>query len=197
MKINWGTGIVIAFVCFISFIMYFVITMNTDRKYDHDLVTEDYYEQELEFQNDINKETNAKTLEENITWKKTTKVLLLHFQKIRYENITGKVFLYRPSNKQFDFEMPISLSNHNLLIPDKRLLDGRWNIKVDWQYKEKTISIKKKLFTNMLWSALIFGLLGSFHCVGMCGPIAFMLPVDRSNSLKKLLKFSLIILDDY
>ncbi|MBQ0787248.1 MAG: sulfite exporter TauE/SafE family protein [Oceanihabitans sp.] len=38
----------------------------------------------------------------------------------------------------------------------------------------------------MLWSALIFGLLGSFHCVGMCGPIAFMLPVDRSNSIKKV-----------
>ena len=33
----------------------------------------------------------------------------------------------------------------------------------------------------MIWSALIFGLLGSFHCVGMCGPIAFMLPVDRKN----------------
>jgi len=38
----------------------------------------------------------------------------------------------------------------------------------------------------MLWSAFILGLLGSFHCVGMCGPIAFMLPVDRSNSLKKI-----------
>ena len=40
----------------------------------------------------------------------------------------------------------------------------------------------------MLWSALIFGLLGSFHCVGMCGPIAFMLPVNRSNSVKKVLQ---------
>ncbi|WP_397363045.1 sulfite exporter TauE/SafE family protein [Olleya sp. R77988] len=38
----------------------------------------------------------------------------------------------------------------------------------------------------MLFSAIIFGLLGSFHCVGMCGPIAFMLPVDRSNSFKKV-----------
>lgn len=37
----------------------------------------------------------------------------------------------------------------------------------------------------MLWSAITFGLLGSFHCVGMCGPIAFMLPVDRSNNFKK------------
>jgi len=38
----------------------------------------------------------------------------------------------------------------------------------------------------MLWSAFIFGLVGSLHCVGMCGPIAFMLPVDRSNSFKKV-----------
>lgn len=38
----------------------------------------------------------------------------------------------------------------------------------------------------MLVSALILGLLGSLHCVGMCGPIAFMLPVDRSNSFKKV-----------
>ena len=38
----------------------------------------------------------------------------------------------------------------------------------------------------MLISAFILGLLGSFHCVGMCGPIAFMLPVDRSSSLKKI-----------
>jgi hypothetical protein len=38
----------------------------------------------------------------------------------------------------------------------------------------------------MLYSAFILGLLGSLHCVGMCGPIAFMLPLDRSNSIKKI-----------
>ena len=38
----------------------------------------------------------------------------------------------------------------------------------------------------MLLSALLFGLLGSFHCIGMCGPIAFILPVDRSNTIKKV-----------
>ena len=36
----------------------------------------------------------------------------------------------------------------------------------------------------MLLSAIIFGLLGSFHCIGMCGPIAFMLPIDRANKTK-------------
>ena len=53
MKFNWGTGIVLAFIGFISFIMYFVINMNTNDKYDHDLVTEDYYKQELEISYNI------------------------------------------------------------------------------------------------------------------------------------------------
>lgn len=43
----------------------------------------------------------------------------------------------------------------------------------------------------MLFSAFILGLLGSFHCVGMCGPIAFMLPVDRNNNLKKGLQIGI------
>ena len=38
----------------------------------------------------------------------------------------------------------------------------------------------------MLYSAFIFGLISSFHCIGMCGPIAMMLPVDRSNEVKKI-----------
>jgi len=40
----------------------------------------------------------------------------------------------------------------------------------------------------MMISALILGLMGSLHCVGMCGPIAFMLPVDRTNNLKKFIQ---------
>lgn len=42
----------------------------------------------------------------------------------------------------------------------------------------------------MLTTAFILGLLGSLHCVGMCGPIAFMLPVDRSNSFRKVIQIS-------
>ncbi len=43
----------------------------------------------------------------------------------------------------------------------------------------------------MIYSALVLGLLGSFHCIGMCGPIAFMLPVDRNNNLKKFTQISI------
>jgi sulfite exporter TauE/SafE len=38
----------------------------------------------------------------------------------------------------------------------------------------------------MLFTAFIFGLISSFHCIGMCGPIAMMLPVDRDNQAKKV-----------
>lgn len=40
----------------------------------------------------------------------------------------------------------------------------------------------------MLYSALIFGLISSLHCIGMCGPIAMMLPVDRNNPAKKVIQ---------
>lgn len=43
----------------------------------------------------------------------------------------------------------------------------------------------------MLYTAFILGLLGSLHCVGMCGPIAFMLPIDRSHSIKKIGQISI------
>ena len=38
----------------------------------------------------------------------------------------------------------------------------------------------------MLYTAFIFGLISSMHCIGMCGPIALMLPVDRTNQVKKV-----------
>ncbi|KAA1247377.1 sulfite exporter TauE/SafE family protein [Aquimarina sp. RZ0] len=43
----------------------------------------------------------------------------------------------------------------------------------------------------MLFSGFILGLLGSLHCAGMCGPIAFMLPLDHENHLKKFFQISL------
>jgi sulfite exporter TauE/SafE len=39
---------------------------------------------------------------------------------------------------------------------------------------------------NLGLIALSLGFLGSFHCVGMCGPIALALPLNRSNRFTKL-----------
>lgn len=146
MKFNWGTGIVIAIVAFMSFILYFVITMSTDKSYSYDLVTEKYYQKELGFQDEINAEKNALELKEKITVQRTEKGLKISFpREFSPEEIKGKVFLYRPSNKQLDFEIPISTSNTYLLVPEKRLLDGRWNIKIAFKYKNKAYLINKEI----------------------------------------------------
>lgn len=43
----------------------------------------------------------------------------------------------------------------------------------------------------MVATAFVLGLLGSLHCLGMCGPIAFMLPLDRESKPLKLLQLSI------
>ena len=146
MKINWGTGIVIAIVLFISFIMFFVIKMTTSKEFDHDMVVEEYYKKELAYQEEIDAEENLKLLSETIKGNKTREGWLLTFpETIETSKVKGIVFLYRPSNKQLDFDFPIEFSGSNLLIPDKRLLDGRWNITVTWDYEGKEYMYKKSI----------------------------------------------------
>jgi len=146
MKINWGTGIVLSFIGFIAFILFFVIRMSMDDSANHDLVTEDYYKQELGYQQEINAEKEAYALPEKVKIKKTENGLLIIFPEQQdYKDIKGTVSLYRPSNKHLDFNFPISLSNAHLLIPDNSLLDGRWDIKVLWNYKEKEYLVKKSI----------------------------------------------------
>ena len=146
MKINWGTGIVITIIAFISFIMYFVITMSTDNNYSHDLVTDKYYEAELNYQQEIDAEKNASELKKNIKVEQSVGGLIVRFPEgLDYSKIEGKVFLYRPSNKQLDFEIPISISDTYLLVPEQRLLDGRWNIKIHWKYNNINYLFKEEL----------------------------------------------------
>lgn len=120
--------------------------MNVNKKYNHDLVTEDYYQEELLHQNEIDKVDNAKELKENVSWRKSSDGIVISFpENLDYKKITGKVFLYRPSNKKLDSETIISLSDHYLLIPKTLLLDGRWNITVDWKYEGKSYLYKESI----------------------------------------------------
>lgn len=146
MKINWGTGIVIAIVAFMGFILFFVVTMTTSHNANHDLVTEEYYKAELGYQKEIDAEQNARKATEQIQLQKVSDGLLVTFPK-GYDNtnVVGNVSLYRPSNKHLDFNLPIVLSDSHLLIPDKRLLDGRWDIKIAWKHNGKDYLHKESL----------------------------------------------------
>lgn len=146
MKANWGTGIVIAFALFITFILYFVFKVQGDMKYDHEMVTEEYYKKELGYQEQLDKAQNAYDLVEKVTVVTKSEGLLIRFPKgFDYKKISGNVSLYRPSNQKLDFDMPISLSSSNLLIPKTKLVGGRWDISIDWKYQGKGYLNKEKV----------------------------------------------------
>ena len=137
MKINWGTGIVIAFGLFIIFILSFVYKVQSNQKYDNELVTKDYYKKEALVQGDIEKQENANALTNKVTIEKTADGVKIQFPAdFDYSKINGKVSLYRPSSQKLDFEIPISLSSPHLLIPKSNLAGGLWDISIDWEYDD-------------------------------------------------------------
>lgn len=137
-KINWGYGIIIAFALFISFILYFVIKVQTNSKYDNELVDTDYYKKELDYSNYMQKKQNAINLENKVQILKNQNGVEINFPPdFDYKKISGKISLYRPSNQKLDCEIPISLSSTKLLIPKNILIDGLWDITIEWEYNQK------------------------------------------------------------
>ena len=147
MKINWGTAIVIAFALFISFILYFVIKATTQQKYSYDLVSEEYYNDELKYQTDIDAMQHFKDLGININVETSKKGIHISFpNNFKTESTDGNIVLYRPSNQSLDFEIPFDISKHtSLLIPDNKLVDGRWDLKIKWSYNDTTYLYKKEI----------------------------------------------------
>ena len=150
MKINWGTAIVIAFSLFISFILYFVIKVQSDSKYDNDLVVEEYYKHDAKFGDEMERIQNAEDLvSKPVITILNEGVTIVFPATLVPKNIKGKVSLYRPSNKKLDFEIPISLSDATtLLIPKKSLAGGRWDINMEWQYEGKSYLTKETIYIN-------------------------------------------------
>jgi hypothetical protein len=145
-KLNWGTGIVIAFVLFIAFILYFVIKTSTDTMYEYDLVAKDYYKDELEYQQRIDKLNNAKKLTQNISISKTNEGITIYFPKnIALEKIKGTVYLYRPSNENLDVRLPIAITNQTQLISKDILIGGRWNVQIEWNVAEESYLFQHSL----------------------------------------------------
>ncbi|WGK93921.1 MULTISPECIES: FixH family protein [Flavobacterium] len=149
MKINWGTGIVIAFGLFMAFILYFVVEVQSNSKYDNDLVVEEYYKHDAQFGKEMERIQNAQDLPEKPKVELTTQGAQITFPVTFVPTkIKGKVSLYRPSNKKMDFEVPISISEPTLLVPKKSLVGGRWDINMEWQYEGKSYLSKETIYIN-------------------------------------------------
>lgn len=149
MKINWGTSIVIAFALFMSFILYFIIKVQSNSQYDNELVVEEYYKHDARFSDELAKIQNAQDLKEKPVISTTAEGVLVTFPSLFVpKDIHGKVSLYRPSAKKLDFEFPIQLSESKLLIPKADFAGGNWDIILNWSYGGKEYISRDKLYIN-------------------------------------------------
>jgi nitrogen fixation protein FixH len=145
-KISWPAGIVLALSAFIIFILSFVFKATFLPEYDHHLVSDDYYKDEMNYQQEIDKLNKAAALNEDVSLTKVAEGLLVKFPvEFDPEKITGTISFQRPSNDKIDFQLPIKLTTTDYLILDNQLVQGIWNVKIEWTTNSITYLFKEKL----------------------------------------------------
>lgn len=142
MTINWYHKIILVLAAFVSMMMYFAVrSVNTPLE----LVTEKYYEAEINYQDRLNDMYNVQALENKPEVKAVNNQLLIHFPKsILVES--GKVNLYYAANSAYDIEFPLQLNEQKEQAIN---LDGRrgaYRIQLSWTADGKNYFNETKLF---------------------------------------------------
>lgn len=147
MKFNWGHGIAIFLIIFVSITIGVVIKISTDDTYNHELEYDNYYDVELKYQAEIDKINNAKELSSTVKYRISDKGITLTFpEDFRGEKVTGSIEMLRPSKKILDFNMPVVLDdNLEMLIPTDKAIEGMWKIKVSWNSNGKDYLFKSSI----------------------------------------------------
>ena len=141
MKWNWGTKIALVYIGFCAFIIFLVV--KTFRE-DVALVSDDYYLQEIIYQDRIDEITNAASLDYQVEIRQGSEYIEAVFPDSG--TITGQIHFYRPDNerldRKFDFE-------GTALVSKGELAAGRYRMKISWTdsernfYTEKIIMVTK------------------------------------------------------
>ena len=147
MKMNWGTGILIGIIIFILIsVSMTVIFMNQDVN----LVTDEYYENSLKYQDEIDKQSRTNALSEEVKIDFNGQLINVLFPE-HYQNksISGEIYFYRPSDPSLDFKIPLLINAEgNQFISTERLVKGYWRLKLNWTmdgsgyYNERAITIQ-------------------------------------------------------
>ena len=123
---NWGNRIVLVFICFAAFIGYMVVRAFQE---DFDLVAEDYYAQEINYQHKLNKLSNA--AEDDIYVR-----VMQGDDKVSFtfpDEAKGNIHFYHPSRKLFDRMYTIDLSeDHVQSVSKSELIPGSYRVYISW-----------------------------------------------------------------
>lgn len=142
---NWGHGVTIGFVLFAGYILYFVF-VSFNRNFD--LVSDDYYAQEVAFQDRIDDTKNGLEIKDEITIKHNDNQLEVNFPIEVAKQITkGNIHFFRPSDKKLDLEISLDLDENGLLsIPLEKFVQGRYEAQISWDANGKSYYVKKDIF---------------------------------------------------
>lgn len=130
---NWGKGIAILYTSFVLFIAVMVY-MAFGEKYD--LVTEDYYQKEIEFQSTIDKKENTNVLGNHLKIGIKGDDVLIEFPQEQYP-ITGSIHVFRPSDITLDFEEDFAIESNTIKLSLDKFKKGKYIIKTDWKVDEQ------------------------------------------------------------
>lgn len=147
MKFNWGTGIVVVIIVFVLGMgaLVYITYQNSIN-----LVHEDYYPRELEYQSMIERRNNALNLEQRVTINNANDIIEVNFPKFfDYENLKGEIQLFRPSSGIKDVFILVKTDDEGVQrIPTNGLDRGKYIVKIEWEaedvfyYTEKEIYVK-------------------------------------------------------
>jgi hypothetical protein len=135
MKLNWGTSIALVMAAFMGFIIFLVFKTYQTKV---DLVADDYYEQELRYQEKINRINNLQAVDakDKVSWKVEESEIVFRFPAVlgSSEMPSGTIEFFRPSDAAKDIRRPIALDANRQQTVSKNLLSrGLYKIRIDWQ----------------------------------------------------------------
>ncbi len=134
MKFTWGHGITIAIVLFMTFIVYIVIQTF---QLNADLVRDDFYEQEVHFDDKKKMIENYQNLSDKITIEKIESGVNITYPESPDE-ISGDILFYRRDDKRLDKTFKINLSeNRAQLLQYSEFLEGKYDISIKFNDQDK------------------------------------------------------------
>jgi hypothetical protein len=145
-KWNWGTKIVVVYAIFIVLILTAVFKALNEKV---DLVTPDYYAQEVGYQTKLDKMQNAESLTVPVSATQTGADVVIAFPSEVKGPYTGTVLFYRPSNSADDVTLPVTAdATGQMTVPTAKLKRGNYSVLVDWAGSGKTYFSKLTLFVQ-------------------------------------------------
>ena len=141
---NWGKGLTIAIIAFMSFILYMVITLMT--KGNADLVSEDYYKKEIEYEKEITALKNSENATEKVTINNKGEFIVFQFPTTKeIDNI--EIHLLRPNNDKADLTFS-EKDTKNVMIEKKKLEKGVYKASIRYNSEGQPFLQKAELNIN-------------------------------------------------